>query len=380
MVLDTVNLDPLGVDTSWTLGVCDTIFYEGDGVPDFRGAAPPPAPELWIDTRPGALTVHFNGLRSETTRDAFSGEVDFEGYRIYLGRDERATSYQVIASYDIEDYNKYFYDRSVRPRPDYRLMGTPFSLRDLRCLYADSCGDNTFDPLAYSRSRPYVHPRFPDSVFFFEAQDFNVSRLGLDTPIDKFYPEQAYPSSLIPDSARPDELTAAGRLKYFEYLFEIENLLPTVSYWINVTAFDYGSPISGLASLETSVTNGAQEVYAQSSWDDIQAEDLKVYVYPNPYRLDGDYLVRGFEGRVESDLPHDRTRTIHFANLPPLCIIRIFTIDGDLVREIRHNDGTTHGEWNMITRNTQMVVSGLYYWTVESANGEVQMGKLAIIM
>ena len=380
MVLDTVNLDPLGIDTSWTLAVCDTFFFEGDGVPDFRGAAPPPAPEFWVDTRPGELTVHFNGFRSETTKDAFSHELDFEGYRVYMGRDNRASSYQVIASYDIEDYNKYFFDRSVRPYPEYRLMGTPFSIEELRCLYGASCEDSTFDPSDYTRSRPYVHPRFEDSVFYFEAQDFNVSRLGLDTPIRKLYPDQPYPSRLNPDSVQPGELTSAGRLKYFEYLFEIENLLPTVSYWINVTAFDYGSPQSGLPSLETSVTDGAQEVYAQSSSEDIQSGDLRVYVYPNPYRLDGDYRARGFEGRAESDLPHDRTRAIHFANVPSVCTIRIFTLDGDLVREIRHNDGTTHAEWNMITRNTQMVVSGLYYWTVESSDGEVQMGKLAIIM
>jgi hypothetical protein len=217
-------------------------------------------------------------------------------------------------------------------------------------------------------------------VFYFESQDFNVSNFGMDTPIEKLYPQQARPSSLNLDSARSDELTAAGRLKYFEYMFEIENLLPTVSYWVNVTAFDYGSPSSGLPSLETSLTVGAQEVYAQSSWEIIQAQDLAIYVYPNPYRHDGDYRDRGFEGRAESDLPHDRTREIHFSNLPPVCTIRIFTLDGDLVREFLHDDGTTHDRWNMITRNTQMVVSGLYYWTVESADGEIQIGKLAIIM
>ena len=382
-VLDTFYGDDgviISIVPPWDCVLADTFFYEGDGVPDFRGAAPPPAPEFWVESRPATLIVHFNGFRSETTKDAFSRELDFEGYRVYLGRDERATSYQVIASYDIEDYNKFFFDRSVAAYPEYRLMDTPFSLGELRCLYGGSCEDSTFDPLAYTRSRPFVHPQFPDSVFYFEAQDFNVSRLGKDTPIEKLYPEQPYPSILIPDSARPDELTSAGRFKYFEYVFKIEHLLPTVPYWVNVTAFDYGSPLSGLASLETSVTDGAQEVYAQSSWDEIQAEDLKVYVYPNPYRHDGAYRARGLEGRVESDLPHDRTRAIHFANLPPVCTIRIFTLDGDLVREISHNDGTTHDEWNMITRNTQMVVSGLYYWTVESAGGDVQMGKLAIIM
>jgi hypothetical protein len=51
-----------------------------------------------------------------------------------------------------------------------------------------------------------------------------------------------------------------------------------------------------------------------------------------------------------------------------------------MVREFVHNDGTNHAEWNLITRNTQMVMTGLYYWTVESNSGEVQIGKLAVIM
>ena len=41
---------------------------------------------------------------------------------------------------------------------------------------------------------------------------------------------------------------------------------------------------------------------------------------------------------------------------------------------------SSHDTWNMITRNTQMVVSGLYYWVVEAEDGSTQMGKLVIIM
>ena len=56
-----------------------------------------------------------------------------------------------------------------------------------------------------------------------------------------------------------------------------------------------------------------------------------------------------------------------------------------MVREIVHNMDSgdpmaTHEEWDMITRNTQMVVSGMYYWTVEDEDGDVQIGKLVVIM
>ncbi len=387
-VLDTFydstgNID--SITTGWNCTIADTFYYQGDGVPDFRGAAPPPAPDFWVEPSANKLRIRFNGLRSETTKDAFSRLHDFEGYRVYLGRDDRSTSFGVVASYDVEDYNKLTYDPTSNTPDGWALLDVPFTIDSLRCLYGDSCEDMNFDPLSYTRSSCFIHPNFPDSQFLFEAQDYNVSELGVDTPIRKTYPEQPYPSSLIPDSAQPNEVTDDGYLKYFEYETEIDNLLPTVAYWVNVTAFDYGSPESGLSSLETSVSVGARSAYPLAGWEEVEAKGLKAYVYPNPYRIDGDYRDRGLEGRVDSDRPIDRTRVLNFANLPPKCTIRIFTVDGDLVRELIHDKSlddpkASHEEWDLITRNTQMVVSGFYYWTVEDEKGDVQIGKLAIIM
>jgi hypothetical protein len=241
----------------------------------------------------------------------------------------------------------------------------------------------SFHPLAYTRSFPYQLPGFPESTFVFTAQDYNVSELGVQTQIRKRFPNQPYPSSLIPDSARPDEFTERGRFKYFEYEMVLDSLLPTVPYFISVTAFDFGSPIAGLPALETSVVNGAQLAYAMASADRVIADELEAYVYPNPYRTDGDYVGHGFESRQVRDEAPDRAHRIHFANLPAKCTIKIFTLDGDLVRELTHDmdpaDPTSsHHEWNLITRNTQLVVTGLYYFVVESAE-RTQIGKFAII-
>lgn len=383
MVIDTTQDPP---DTIWeyVFADVDTIWYLGDGVPDFRGASPPPPPDFWIEPSVGSLRIRFNGTRSETIKDVFSGLIDFEGYRIYIARDERASSYSVISSHDREDYNKFVYDST---ESDFVLAGIPLTLDALRAAYGIPFGNPEFDPLAYSRNLPFVHPLHPDSVFYFVPQDFNQSELGLPGGIRKVYPDQPYPSSVIPDSARPEELTEDGYLKYFEYEYVVEDLLPTVPYWVNVTAFDFGSPASGLPSLESSITLLAQSAYPLSSVGEVAQRDLKVLVYPNPYRFDAGYRALGFEGRGidQLDRPDDRVRAIHFANLPPKCTIRIYTLDGDLVREIAHdmdpsNPNASHDTWNMITRNTQLVVSGLYYWTVEAEDGETQIGKLVIIM
>ncbi len=380
MHIDTTTFPP---DTFWTYKIdtllADTQWYIGDGVPDFKGATPPPAPYFWVEPAgKGKIRIRFNGTYSETVRDIFSQQIDFEGYRIYISRDNRSESYSVITSYDIEDYNKYVFD-STSGR--WIITERPFRLDELRTIYNDS----TFEPLSYTRSTPFSPPGFPDSAFYFEPQDYNASELGGPGMIRKVYPEQPYPSTLIPDSAQPEELTEDGLFKYFEYEYTITGLLSTVEWWINVTAFDYGSPESGLPALETSVSVGAKNIYAQSSVADVTLNNLDVYVYPNPYRFDGAYRAHGFEGRSATDRPDDRVRAIHFANLPAKCKISIYTIDGDLVKEILHDkdpsDPTaSHDSWDMITRNTQLVVSGLYYWTVESEGRETQIGKLAIIM
>jgi hypothetical protein len=163
--------------------------------------------------------------------------------------------------------------------------------------------------------------------------------------------------------------------------------LPSQLYYVAVTAFDFGSPASGLTSLETSPTTNAVAEYAQNRTGKVEAEGLNVVVYPNPYRIDGDYRSQsggGFEGRGMESLIDDRVRAIHFTNLPHRCTIRIFTIDGDLVRVIDHdyppNDPRSmHDAWDVITRNTQAPVSGIYYYVVESEFGN-QIGKIVIIM
>ncbi|UCD63266.1 MAG: hypothetical protein JSW34_11015 [Candidatus Zixiibacteriota bacterium] len=359
---------------------CDTIWYKGDGVPDFRGASPPPAPDTWLEPTVGAIRVRFNGTATQTSRDVFSRMIDFEGYRVYISRDERESSFSLVASYDVEDYNKFVYNPDRMPEAGFELTEIPFSADSLRALYGED-----FDPNAWPQSSPYTLPGSMDSIFYFEAQDFNASVLGQSTPISKVYGDQPFPSHLDPDSCDPSELTEEGLLKYYEYELIIDELLPTVEWYVNVTAFDFGSPESGLASLESNRATGAQAAYPLASPQAVTDGDLKVFVYPNPYRSDAGYRDDSFEGRMDTDRPDDRVRVVHFANLPARCTIRIYTMDGDLVRELEHNRDisdpeASHDTWNLITRNTQKVVSGIYYWTVEAENGETQVGKLVIIM
>jgi len=102
---------------------------------------------------------------------------------------------------------------------------------------------------------------------------------------------------------------------------------------------------------------------------------LDVKVVPNPYLV-----------RAAWDIDNDY-RKIQFINLPTECTIRIYTIAGDLVQTIRHNepyqggfDSETKGTafWNLMTRNNQKVSTGIYVFYLESPFGK-DVGRFAII-
>ena len=73
-----------------------------------------------------------------------------------------------------------------------------------------------------------------------------------------------------------------------------------------------------------------------------------------------------------------------FVNLPAANnIISIFTASGDLVQKVSH-DGHNNGgsvSWNLISRNGQEVVSGIYLYIVKSDDsrfGDFQ-GRFVVI-
>ena len=380
-------------DSGWFLTEADTFWYRGDGVPDYRGASPPPAPDFWVTPAVNGLRIRINGQRSETEKDIFSGIPDFEGYRVYIGRDNRKASFSLVASYDIENFDRHVWDNervdaNGLSEPGFVMIDIPFTLHDLRCLYgggADPCYDSSFYPLNYPYSRPFYHPEFGDSVFYFVPHDFNTGQSGEFMPIKKRFPQATDPKGIPIDELTEDFYTEDGYLKFFEYEYSIGNLLPTVPYWVSVTAFDFGSPTGGVEALETPITDVMIEAYPINSEAEASGLFDKVYVYPNPYIKEAGYRDDGFELRTRDDLPNYRVHTIHFTNLPPKCIIRIHSPDGDLVREIRHDfdpadPASRDHDWHLVTQNHQLVVTGWYYWTVESPDGRVQIGKLVILL
>jgi hypothetical protein len=90
-------------------------------------------------------------------------------------------------------------------------------------------------------------------------------------------------------------------------------------------------------------------------------------VVPNPF-IAANEITRG-QGR----------QRILFTGLPPQATIRIYTIGGNLVRILEHNDGSGTEEWDARTRFDLLVASGNYYFHVTTPDGRTHLGRLAVI-
>jgi hypothetical protein len=205
-------------------------------------------------------------------------------------------------------------------------------------------------------------------VFYFVPQDNN---LGLDKA--KIYPNVTDPNN---DSS-------------YWYEQRLTGLFPTQPLYVSVAPFDFGllTPNQTLDALEATPGSSAQLVYALPSEQERESLDLKISVYPNPYRVDNDYTY--YENPDQQAGGYQRSQRLNFVNLPASCIIRIYTLDGDLVQEINHQKSPTASDavfdqWNLLTRNTQTVAAGLYLFTVQQTAGNdagkvVHIGKIVII-
>ncbi len=342
------------------------VYYRGDGVPDFRTVAPPPAPKLRTYPTTGKIVLRWNGRESETAIDFLTGDRSFEGYKVYLGKENRLTDFVLLTSYDIEDYVIWEYSETVA---HWIKQGLPVSRDSLQVLYGLD-----FDPTQhYNEFHPFTDPR-TGRYRFFVPQDWNQSDLSDPLKIHKLYPEAP--------KYNPGDTTEEGYQRYYEYEYIIDNLQPSEPCYLAVTAFSRGSLDENVGVLETSPLINVVREFPLPSSEMVEKEGLGVIVYPNPYRADGGYARDGYENRHRTKRV-EWSREVHFANLPNGCTIRIYTLAGDLVQEIKHyhpdgDPGSQEETWNMISRNTQSIMSGIYIWSVRSELGE-QLGKLVII-
>jgi len=174
---------------------------------------------------------------------------------------------------------------------------------------------------------------------------------------------------------------------YYHYKFENSEIKDGWLNYYAITAYDRGDPDANLESLESSIYSNRVYVYPGESASIEDQWPDEPTVYPNPYR--GQALWDGYGSR---------NKMIWFRNLPEEAEIRIFSLAGDLVDVIQHDEsykgqdinniderknplmsGGEHA-WDLITMYDQATASGLYLFTVEDKNsGKIKEGKFLII-
>lgn len=197
------------------------------------------------------------------------------------------------------------------------------------------------------------------------------------------------------DDIRLDQpVTFDGDTTTYYFRYRIENLNNGWQYAAAVTAFDEGDLERSIASLESSFLANDFRVFTGTPANP-DPNNIEPFVYPNPY-----YYGAAWEGQSNFQ---EESRRLVFANLPERCIIRIYTVGGDFIDEIRHDQayngsdtrwfrtfgsedpddnvfsGGEHS-WDLLTSESQIIARGLYMFSVEDLDsGKKYSGKFVII-
>ncbi|MFQ5627430.1 MAG: hypothetical protein ACE5I1_01620, partial [bacterium] len=129
------------------------------------------------------------------------------------------------------------------------------------------------------------------------AEFDSVNSIGIDTGFD--FVRLAEPVTF--GETFTNQVTGQEETIFYYYKFENENLLNGWQYAYSVTAFDRGDPEIRLQSLESSRLSNSVRVFPGSPSIEEQvatsaAPEIKVGVYPNPYRARG-----AWDGNLERD-------------------------------------------------------------------------------
>lgn len=361
-------------------------------------APPPPGLRVW----PTDTSAHvFWDNRSEVTPDVRTNQIDFESYRVWradnwdrpfgssLENGPESTLWSLIAEYDVA--NHWITSRVIDgvARYDTLPLGPNTGLEDI--IYTPIClADERFMGLAEAMQAVVD----ADSAGLLLTRPALRDRNG--TPIPKYMgllPWEGYPAVLdtfFMVTAREEQepfIREKLATRFYEYIDrEVHN---GFIYFYSVTATDHAiTPVGGdwrIIGAGQSGDPGSSFTYTVPATMAQTPEERErfgpnIYVYPNPATR---AALRDFQQlRPNSEDPTGVR--VAFANLPRARNkISIFTEDGDLVQTIEHDGTGGYGQtsWNLVSRNGQEVVSGIYLYAVQSDDKSFDdfIGKFVII-
>jgi len=186
--------------------------------------------------------------------------------------------------------------------------------------------------------------------------------------------------------AQYDSINGHGYDSGLKYEFTDTGLKNGLKYWYSVTSYDIRDDSAGVGPLESPISYFVRSTMPGPK-PEYQDED-KVYAVPNPYRADVDYSQNPaweYPTQELRDEWYEIDRRIAFMNLPAECEIKIFTLNGILVKEMEHNrasKGHNIASWNLLNKNNHTVGSGIYYFVVNGqgvSSDFKQVGKFVVV-
>jgi hypothetical protein len=362
-------------------------------------APPPPGLRLW----PTDSRVHvFWDNKSEVTEDVRLGQIDFESYRIWradnwdrpfgssVSNGPETSLWQMIAEFDV--VNTFI---SIR-----QAGGT--TVRDTLPLGANTGLDGiVYVPRVLADGRFAGLADAMQSVVDADTQGLLKARPVLrltDSSPDPRYVSllawESYPAALdtffaVAARAEGEGVVAKLPTRYYEYVDrDVHN---GFLYFYSVTATDHAltrqtqdSPLEitgpGLSGDPGSSFNNTTPGASAQTAEDRERFGVNIYVYPNPATRDA--LAEYQQLKPNGDDPTGVRVT--FTNLPmSQNTILIYTVSGDLVQTINHDGTSGSGQvnWNLMSRNGQEIVSGVYLYAVQSTDDRFEdfVGKFVVI-
>jgi len=177
--------------------------------------------------------------------------------------------------------------------------------------------------------------------------------------------------------AQYDVIDGLGYDTGLQHQYVDTGLLNGIPYYYAVTSYDKGDTVNSVESLESSLRQNLVRVFPSSP--PATSPELEVAVVPNPYLGNVNYTQPARWEDFQGDGWIEQDRRIQFINLPPRCTIRIYTLGGDLVKVLEHNDPTRgYEDWNLVSEANQAISSDIYLFVVESEYGN-QVGKFVVL-
>jgi hypothetical protein len=356
---------------------------------------PPSPPNMRLVPRSKLVEILWDDV-SEHEPDFLRGVIDFESYQVWRvanyirppgtdpDRPPRSAQWGMIEEYDIANFIPAGIGDSQNRLPLGRNTGLEPAVYVPACL-----SDPTFEGLA-GAMQDFVDTDVTGQ--FVSRPPLRNSQGAVIPGRETLVPWESWPTVLdtfftvTPRAAAPE---VVGKLATTYYHYLDDKVHDGFVTYYSVVASDHALAWDGEqwvpsgVGIQTEPGNNYQVTTPAPVAQTIAMREkngVNIYVYPNPATLEA---LAEFQKQPPSyDDPTGER--IMFANLPAAHnTISIFTASGDLVQTVFH-DGINGGgsvSWNLISRNGQEVVSGIYLYIVKSDDSRFEdfQGRFVVI-